>query len=210
MAALWIWLTAAAAYAAFRLWYDNWRGRLTAAEVDDFVARLAASPSAEVNDMATLRAFLASDDGREFLMLNLVRLNPEPVPNPRGGAALPAAQAMQVYMREFFPLLVRRAGHPAIAARPIGGYVDAWNVAPDPGWSVVGLMRYRSRRDMALLATDPRFSAAHAFKLAAMPVTFSFPTAPRLTLFVSPRVWVGLLLALAAALAHLGVLLAHG
>jgi hypothetical protein len=207
---VWIWGAAALLYAGFRLWYDNWRGPLTSQEVDDFVARLAAMPTGEVNDMAILRAFLAADDGREFLMLNLVRLNPEPVPHPtQPGVRLPAAQAMQVYMRQFFPMLMRRAGHPALAARPIGGYVDAWNVAPDPGWSLVGVMRYRSRRDMARLASDARFGAAHAFKLAAMPQTFSFPTRPVLTLFVSPRVWVGLALALAAALAHLGVLIAH-
>lgn len=211
MSGAWIWGAAVLLYGAFRLWYDNWRGPLTAPEVDDFVARLAASPSGAVNDMATVRAFLAADDGREFLMLNLVRLNPDPVPHPtQPETRLPAAQAMRIYMRQFFPMLIRRAGHPALAARPLGGYVDAWNVAPDPGWSMVGVMRYRSRRDMAVLASDARFGAAHAFKIAAMPQTFSFPTRPMLTLFVSPRVWVGLLIALGAALAHLGVLLAHG
>jgi hypothetical protein len=210
MIGVWIWLAAAVAYAAFRLWYDNWRGPLSAAEVGHFIAHMAQSPSAEVNDMETVRAFLAKDDGREFVMLNLVRLNPDKVPHPRSGELLPAAEAMRGYTREFIPMLLRRGGHPAIVARPIGGYVDAWNVAPDPGWSLVGFMRYRSRRDMALLATDPRFSGAHAFKIAAMPVTFSFPTSPMLMLFISPRIWVGLVLALAAALVHLGVLAARG
>jgi hypothetical protein len=210
MTGVWIWLGAALLYGAFRLWYDNWRGPLTAAEVDDFVARLAQSPGAAVNDMATLRAFLSQDDGREFFMLNLVRLNPERVAHPGTGELMPAAQAVQSYMKQFFPLLVRRAGHPAILARPIGGYVDFWNVAADPGWSFIGYMRYRSRRDMAILATDPRFMAAHPFKIIAMPTTFSFPTAPRLMLVIGPRLWVGLVLALGAALIHLGVLAARG
>lgn len=210
MTGLAIWLAAALAYGAFRLWYDNWRGPLTAAEVDDFVARLAASPGAAVNDMDTLRAFLAADDGREFVMLNLVRLNPQPIADPETGALVPAPQAIRRYMRAFFPLLLRRAGHPAIVARPLGGYVDAWNVEPNPGWSMVGWMRYRSRRDMAVLATDPRFFAAHPFKIAAMPATFSFPTAPQLQVSLSPRLWVGLVLALAAALAHLAVLTLRG
>ena len=33
-AGLWIWLTAALAYLAFRLWYDGWRGPLTPQETD--------------------------------------------------------------------------------------------------------------------------------------------------------------------------------
>lgn len=203
LAAAWIWGSALACYAAFRLWYDNWRGPLRPDEVEAFMARLAQSPAAAHNDLDTLRAFLARDDGREFVMLNLVRLNPEPVPHPTTGAPVPAPQAMRSYMRDFLPLLLRRGGHPAVVGRCIGGYVDAWNAGPDPGWTLFGCMRYRSRRDMARLATDPRFGAAHAFKFAAMPVTFSFPTRLELLLYVSPRVWVGLLLALAAALAHL-------
>ncbi|HLN10952.1 MAG TPA: hypothetical protein VK281_18615 [Xanthobacteraceae bacterium] len=35
--------------------------------------------------------------------------------------------------------------------------------------------------------------------------TFSFPTQPIIRLFVGPRVWVGLVLALAAALAQIAV-----
>ncbi len=34
MTAVWIWVGAALAYLLFRAWYDNWRGPLTAAEVD--------------------------------------------------------------------------------------------------------------------------------------------------------------------------------
>lgn len=56
---------------------------------------------------------------------------------------------------------------------------------------------------MMELATHPRFVAAHRFKSAAMPVTSSFPTAPGFGLYVGPRIWVGLVLALLAALAHL-------
>jgi hypothetical protein len=70
----------------------------------------------------------------------------------------------------------------------------------------MGYMRYRSRRDLVELATTPDFFAAHPFKAAAMPTTFSFPTQPMLSLYAGPRVWVGLLLALIAALVHLATL----
>jgi len=45
-----------------------------------------------------------------------------------------------------------------------------------------------------------RFLAAHPFKFSAIPVTASFPTAPGFALLFGSRIWVGLVLALAAAL----------
>ena len=208
MSGIWIWLVALLLYGAFRLWYDNWRGPLTPAEVEHYMSRLSGSASAEHTDLPTIRAFLEQDDGREFVMLNVVRVHPGSVRHPATGGDAPARTVLQDYFKNFARVLLRQGGHPAYAARPVGGYVDSWNAPPDPGWNMVGLMRYRSRRDMVILATDPRFLNAHAFKIAAIDVTFSFPTAPMLMLFVSPRVWVGLLLALLAALAHLGVRLA--
>lgn len=198
-----IWLVALVLYLAFRLWYDGWRPPLSATEIEALLPRLPETARANAAEIATLRAFLAHDDGREFAMLNLVRIAPEPVPHPETGELMPAMDLLGVYTREFFRALARKAGHPAIVARAVGGYLDSWNVADDPGWSVVGYMRYRSRRDMLELVTDPRFANAHAFKIAATPVTLSFPTSPRILLFVSPRVWVGLVVALAAALLHL-------
>ena len=205
MGALWIWLGAGGLYAAFRLWYDGWRGPLRPEEVESLLAALRETPGAELNDLDTLRRFLESDDGREFIMLNLVRVAPGAVPHPKTGAPTPAARLLREYIAGFLPALLRRGGHPALQARKIGGYVDAWNVAPDPGWSFVGMMRYRSRRDLAKLAIDPRFTAAHPMKAAALPVTFSFPTALGPGLLLGPRVWLALALALAAALLQLAV-----
>lgn len=207
MSGLWIWLGAATLYVAFRAWYDNWRGALTPQEIDRFLEKAAETALAEPNDLRTLRAFLEADDGREFVMLNLVRLSPEPLPHPVTGEPTAPERLLREYIRGFLPVLIRHAGHPALQAAKIGGYVDAWNVPADPGWTMMGYVRYRSRRDMMELATDPRFTAAHPFKAAAIPATFSFPTSPRVMLFIGPRLWVALLLALAAALAHLTLLL---
>jgi hypothetical protein len=110
---------------------------------------------------------------------------------------------MRRYVAGFLPTLLRHGGVPALHARKIGGYVDAWNVPADPGWTLVGMMRYRSRRDLAKLASHPRFVAAHPFKAAAIPLTFSFPATLGPSLLLGPRVWVGLVLALAAALLQL-------
>lgn len=205
MNALWIWLGAGLLYAAFRAWYDNWRGPLRPDEIERFLSGMRGTLGAEVNDLGTLRRFLEADDGREFYMLNLVKLALGEVPHPKTGVPTSAGALMREYISGFLSVLIRRGGHPALQARKVGGYVDAWNVPPDPGWGFVALMRYRSRRDMAELSTDPRFTAAHPFKLAAIPVTASFPTAPGFGLLLGPRIWVALVLALAAALLQLAL-----
>lgn len=212
MAGFWTWGVALALYAVFLAWYVNWRGPVRAAEVDGLIGRiLAADPEVETrNDLSIMRRFLETDDGREFFMLNLVRLSPEDVADPVTGERRPARAVMSSYTRVFLPALARRAGHPAWAARKVGGYFDAWGVDEGPDWSIVGYMRYRSRRDLAELVADPRFGGAHDFKFAAMPQTFSFPTQPAVMLPAGPRVWVALALALAAAVGQTSVLLAAG
>jgi hypothetical protein len=102
------------------------------------------------------------------------------------------------------PSARQHGGHPAFFASPGGGFVDTWGIDPGPGWTFVGMMRYRSRRDLIQLVTDDAFTDAHAFKRAAMPITCSFPLR-KIRFFTSPRTLVGLALALAAALAHLAL-----
>jgi hypothetical protein len=151
-----------------------------------------------------LRAFLEADDGREFFMLNLVRINQGPVVAPGATKESDARTVLDGYTRHFMPALFRRAGHPAFFGRAAGGYLEQWNVAPDPGWSFGAAIRYRSRRDMIELVVDPRFANAHEFKAAAIATTFAFPTSPGFVM-VGPKIWVGLVLALVAALAQLAL-----
>jgi hypothetical protein len=196
MTGLWVWGAALAAYGLFLAWYQNWRGAIAPAEVDGLIGAIkAANPEAgERNEMGALRRFLETDDGREFFMLNLVKLADGEVPDPATGKPRTARAVMEGYTKMFLPALLRKGGHPAIAARKIGPYFDAWGVPPDPGWSIVGYMRYRSRRDLAKLVANPRFGGAHDFKFAAMPQTFSFPTRPMIMTLASPRITVGLAL----------------
>ena len=207
----WPFAVAAIAYLLFRLWYDGVRGPLTPAEIDDGLARITARGGSQGTDTAAFRTFLEADDGREFVMLNLVKFTSGMATHPGTGEQVPARSLMAHYSRHFIRRLMQRGGHPALVARKVGPYVDAWgDVQPDPGWSIMGYMRYRSRRDLAILVCDPRFSGAHDFKYAAMPQTFNFPTRPMILLLASPKVWVALALALAAALTQVALLLAKG
>ena len=205
MSGLWIWIAAVLLYGVFWFWYVGTPRPLTRTEVDAHMATVAASGMGVTPEqVAMLRAFLEADDGREFFMLNLVRINQGPVVAPGATKESDARTVLDGYTRHFMPALFRRAGHPAFFGRAAGGYLEQWNVAPDPGWSFGAAIRYRSRRDMIELVVDPRFSNAHEFKAAAIATTFAFPTSPGFVM-VGPKVWVGLVLALLAALAQLAL-----
>ena len=209
MASFWVWGLALLGYAAFLGWYVNWRGPLSKAEIESLMAQMMASNvgHGDQDEMPVIRRFLEEDDGREFFMLNVIRLSETDVADPVSGELRPVRQVMAGYTRMFMPALFARGGHPALAARRIGGMVDTWGLKEVPEWSMMGYIRYRSRRDLAHLVCNPRFSGAHAFKFAAMPQTFNFPTRPMIMTLAGPRIWVGLSFALAAAIAQIALLL---
>lgn len=209
MSGFWTWGVAFLAYVLFAGWYRNWRGPLSQDEIERYLSKLQGDGGGARNDIDVVRGFLEADDGRDFIMLNLVKTVRE-APDPRTGVVTSGAELLYRYTSVFLRALFARAGHPVMAARKIGGYIDAWHTHPDPGWSLVGLMRYRSRRDMMELVIDPRFLPAHDFKFAAMAETFSFPTRPVLKTYFSPMVWVPLFLALAAAMGQIAILIAAG
>lgn len=204
---LWIWAAAGLVYLAFIGWYQNWRGKVRPQEVEAFFARARARGADAHNDLEILQAFLAADDGREFFMVNLVKVAPGDVPDPDTGEPVSGRAMLARYTGPFMRRLFQHGGHPALAARKVGGYVDAWNTTPDPGWSIVGYMRYRSRRDLMELAGDERFSTIHRFKIAGTAQTYSFPTQPLILTLAGPRIWVALVLALAASAGQIAILL---
>jgi hypothetical protein len=201
-----IWAAALLLWLAFRLFYDGLRRPLRREEIDAFLATLGPRMAETGNDAARLRAFLEADDGREFVMVNLVGTRAGPVTDPDSGETREGSEWLRRYSDPFVRGLIARGGHPLFVGRKVGGYIDAWNVPADPGWSLVGTMRYRSRRDLIRMASDPAFRAAHPAKLLGIATTFSFPTQRQIAFYASPRVTMGLLLGLLAALAHIAVL----
>lgn len=198
-----IWICALLSYLAFRFWYDGIRRPLSPEEVEHFVGVLKkrASEGLDQQDLAVIQQFMEEDDGQEFIMVNLVQFNSSPVIHPSTGREVEAAALLQEYFKPLMKTFLRRAGHPVLGARVVGGYIESWNTPPDPGWNVAGLIRYRSRRD-AILASlaDSEFDGIHQYKIAALRQTFVLPTQKMMGLYASPRLTVGLVLALGACI----------
>jgi hypothetical protein len=203
-----IWILAAMTYLAFRLWYDGLGKPLTVDEIAHFsqIIQERAGEGLTTGEVATLGKFMEEDDGKEFLMVNLVQFNASPVTHPETGQDIRAPELLTEYTKPFMGKILRRAGHPVIAGQSLGGYLDAWSTPPDPGWHMAGLVRYRSRRDaIELSIADPTFATIHKYKIAAIKQTFAFPIKTQVALYASPRLSVALVVALGASLLQLAL-----
>ena len=184
-----LWSILAALYLGFRLWYDGGGGPLTPEEVARYVA-VFEERGVEPARIEKMREFLASDTGSDFVMANFIEFQDDPK----------AQQDMDRYMAHMYPAMFRRASHPVLAGPVMARALDLWGIENGERWSMVGLVRYRSRRDVMEISTNPAFADAHPFKTAAMAKTIAIPVEPFLQLG-SPR-WLA-----AGALLTLGALL---
>ena len=197
---LWIWGTAGILYLTFLAWYFNWSGPVSSAEIDTYMSAFHKSKGSVNTDAEVFRKFLQEDDGKAFVMQNLVKFHEGKIPHPISGEPTPPSVVLNGYFGQFTSALLKRAGHPVIVSQKVGGYIDSWATASDPGWNLASLMRYRSRRDLAELVVDPSFEDIHIFKNAAIQQTASFPTLTNISFVLSPAFFVPLLLLLLASL----------
>ena len=99
------------------------------------------------------------------------------------------------YMAYMIPALLARASHPVLYGSAASTAMDIMNADGMGTWTAGAGMRYRSRRDMLDISTNPAFSSSHEFKIAAMRKTIAFPIDPWVQLG-DPRLVLGLLLGL--------------
>jgi len=201
-----VWISAVALYVLFRVWYDNWRGPMSAKEVEQFETWINSRESQDEDVRRAMLDFLKSDDGKEFIMVNVIKFPDNEVTHPDTSEQVKPQRLLSEYTKPFMGAVFKAGGHPIIVTRAVGGYADAINAPNDPGWSAAGLVRYRSRRDMFKIVSSPMFDASHGYKLAAMASTFAYPTQKHISFVAGPRVWVFLLLSLAASLATIAIM----
>ena len=199
----WPWIGAMALYALFLSHYQNWRSPLTKPEIDSFLQSMQ-----HETDLEKFRAFLEADNGREFFMLNLIRMTDGKSKHPDTGEEIAPHELVESYSRPFLKKLLLRGGHPTLLMQRRGGDVDSWGPTAEIGasWGLTNVMRYRSRRDLTDLACSADFEGIHRFKREAIVETISFPNKMLMTGFAGPRVFVATVLILAAALTNIAIL----
>ena len=138
------------------------------------------------------RTLAEDDDGREFYMVNLMR-HREKAQYPPGSPYDDDVQAAaDRYNRAVVPALLKRGSHPILLANVLGTFLEPEG---SDRWDQVGIVRYRSRRDMLDMAIELGEGGGGAHKWASIEKTHVFPTRPVVDL-VFVRANVAALLAL--------------
>jgi hypothetical protein len=190
-------------YLLFLLWYGGRGKPLTQREIEAFFAELTrrASSPPDPTMLAQLRDLLVADDGREFVMQNLVRYRTRaryPAGHAHATDTDPRA-ADRRYGRAIVWPLLRHGNLMLFVARRGGRFIEPEGGAPD--WHYVAMVRYRSRRDFMRFALAIERADIVVHKWAAIATTHVFPVQPLLSL-VFVRSTVAALLALAGLLLH--------
>jgi len=193
----WTWLVLTAIYAAFFSWYTSFEGPLSAQEIEHYLALSAElNPNAPPAYTANLRKFMEEDTGDDFVMINIIDMYDTPLqvegvePNDTSDAVLAK------YMEYMFPAMLSRASHPVFQGVSVAPRaMDIMNAEGMEVWDSAAGVRYRSRRDLLEIGTNPAFQGRHEFKVAAMAKTIAFPVDP-FNYLGDPRLILALLFAL--------------
>ncbi|MEM9175284.1 MAG: hypothetical protein AAGC67_08610 [Myxococcota bacterium] len=171
-------------YVTFVLWYGGSGTPLTAEETEAMLARIEAGRSdeeehAEAHDgdlLESFRVLASQDDGDEFYMLNLMRYREKALYPPDAPYDDDPRAAANRYSRAVLPALLARGSHPFLIARYAGPFIPS--DASAGTWDQIGIVRYRSRRDMLDMAIALSASGGGAHKWASIEETIVMPIDP--------------------------------
>ena len=169
-------------YLAFWLWYGGNGRPMSTEEIEEALNKLrstdpAHNNSAEVDD---IRQLLASDDGKEFVMQNLVRYRAKAL-YPEGSTySDDPREADKRYGKSIIVDLLRYGNLLIFIARKSGDFVKPEGA---DAWHYVAMVRYRSRRDFVRFAIRANQADKFMHKWAAIEKTHVFPVKPLINLF---------------------------
>mgnify|MGYP000874386026 FL=1 len=191
-----IWMTIALPlailYAAFLIWYGGNGKPMTADEINAGLRDLQATDTSEHATAAVedVRQLLASDDGKEFVMQNLVRYRPKALYPAGYHYSDDPREADKRYGRSIIWPLLRNGNLLLFIARRSGNFFVP---AGADDWHYVAMVRYRSRRDFLKFAFEANRADTFVHKWAAIEKTHVFPVKPVVSL-ISVRLTAGLFL----------------
>jgi hypothetical protein len=176
-----LWLTPAAVWLLFTFWYTDFGGPLTSEEISVGLEKVRSQGYSD-QQIRDLEAFLRSDTGRQFLMVNNIDMNDNPPQMPGYGPDATASDYVNHYMEHMYPQLFKRACHPIFLGAGLNYDNDVAGVgdAAASGWDTAALLRYRSRRSLFEIIAHSDTQGRHDYKIAAMIKTITYAVEPRL------------------------------
>lgn len=170
-------------YAAFWLWWGGNGQPMTREEVDAAIRELEATGGNTEHHQQVLneiRELMASDDGKSFIMQNLVRYRPKALYPPGTSYGDDPREADKRYGKSIMGDLLRHGNLLLFVARRSGSFITPEGA---DAWHYVAMVRYRSRRDFLKFAHDSSQGDKFIHKWAAIEKTHVFPVKPLISLF---------------------------
>lgn len=156
---------------------------MSATELQALLTQLEAADASEHGKaaLAEVRELMASDDGKEFYMQNLVRYRPKALYPPGYHYGDDPRAADQRYAKAIWWHLLKHGNVICFVARRTGNFVVPEGA---DSWHYVALVRYRSRRDFLRFAIASSSADNFVHKWAAIEKTHIFPVKPVISLFM--------------------------
>ena len=172
-------------YFAFLFWYGGKSKPLSESEVESLLAEIKhrAGRQDQTDESPLLQQFrelTKNDDGREYYMVNLLKFRKKALYPEGSSFGDDPIAANDRYSRAIVPLLLKHGGHPVFQGKVQGRFLHP--VGADD-WDQVGIVRYRSRRDMLKMAAEIAGLGVDIHKWASLEKTQVFPVKPMVNLF---------------------------
>ena len=157
-------------YLAFLAWHSQGSGKLTQAEIDQYVANIEKLPLPEKAVQAfitRLRSWAEADDGKPVYMFNLIHFFPklQPFPGAPDFKGTPE-QANAYYEKRLIWLWLSHASYPTFIGVPQAKNVI--NMQPERTWGNMTVVRYPNRRTFLKLISHPAYAPLAAYKFMAV------------------------------------------
>ncbi|MEM6533467.1 MAG: hypothetical protein AAF654_12650 [Myxococcota bacterium] len=162
---------------AFYAWHTPLGGPLTGAEIDAFMASQSRTAGTTWTDEEAFEAFLRNDDGRSFVMINLMEyLETAEYPEEHSPAApMTGKEASALYGQAVLPQLLLRGSYPVARATRYTTIINS--VGETAGeFESLAMVRYRSRRDLIDMLASDAFGEANFHKWASLENTLVAPS----------------------------------
>jgi len=171
---MWFELTLAAVlvrlYLAFWAWHSQGGGKLTQAEIDQYLSIIERLPLPEKRVqkfIARLRPWAEADDGKPVHIFNLIHFFPQlqTFPGAPDFKGTPK-QANARYEKSLIWLWLSHASYPTFIGIPQAE--NLINIQPERTWENMTVVRYPSRRTFLKLISHPTYAPLAAYKFIAV------------------------------------------
>ncbi|MEM1132409.1 MAG: hypothetical protein AAGH53_05695 [Pseudomonadota bacterium] len=160
----------------FYLWHTPMGGPLTDSEIEAFMVKQAEGGGSAWTDPEAFEAFLREDDGRPFVMINLMQVR-DVAEYPEGYATegKSGEDAEMAYGQSVLPLLLSRGSYPVARAERHHTIINSLGETAAQ-FESFAMVRYRSRRDLIDMISSDAFKAAGVHKWASLENTLVAPS----------------------------------